>query len=87
MSGKKIPYKKKRRKMKNPEQYFKDWDDYCYLQNPKNGYALLSQEEMNQHMEEDQAIIEAEGAWLRYAERTTMEDMGFEQYERSRGCY
>ena len=76
--------------MKNPELFFKDWDDYCFFQNPKNGYPLLSQEEyyeMNQHMEEHQAEMEAEGAWLRHAERTTLDDMGFEEWERSRGCY
>lgn len=79
--------------MKNQtrESYYKDWDDYCYFQNPKNGFPLMNQTEYDEYCQrmdyedEHEAEIYAENAWLRHAENQY--DDGFERWEWERGCY
>jgi hypothetical protein len=69
--------------------YYKDWDDYCYFQDPKNGFPLMSGEEFNDYVEymneSQEAEIHAENAWLRKAEQGI--DDGFDRWEFERGCY
>lgn len=70
--------------MRNPEKFFKDWDNYCWFQNPKNGFGLMTKEEYDQMEAEadyDRSCIEAENAWLRKAESANYDDMAFEKWE------
>lgn len=65
-------------------EYYKIYDQYCWFENPANGFALFTKEEYEMMVaqdEEHQAEMEAENAWLRKAEETTYEDMAFEKYE------
>lgn len=77
--------------MRDKEQYYKDWDDYCWFSNPKNGFPLMSIKEYDeycqrlQYEDEHEAEQYAENAWLRKAEQGI--DDGFDEWERSRGCY
>ena len=70
------------------EEFYSDWDVYCFHKDPKNGYALMTQDDyyqMNQYEAEHEAEQYAENAWLRKAEQGI--DDGFDEWERSRGCY
>lgn len=70
------------------EEFYKDWDSYCFFKNPKNGFPLMTKEEYDYYVQfemykdEHEAEIEAENAWLRHAENQV--DYGFEQWEHSR---
>jgi len=79
--------------MKNqlPQDFFKDYDDYCWFSDPKNGSPLMTSQEYQDYVEymyqaeEHQAEMEAENAWLRKAEEGI--DDGFDRWEWERGCY
>lgn len=76
--------------MKDPQGFFKVYDDYCFFQNPKNGFSLMTQDEFyeyNQQLLEEEGEQYAESAWLRHAESASLDDYGFEEWERNRGCH
>lgn len=74
--------------MKDPAEFFKLYDDYCFFKNPKNGFPLFTLEQYREYEheleldEECRAEQEAENAWLRHAENQV--DEGFERWEWSR---
>ena len=73
--------------MFNPQEFFKIYDDYCFFQNPANGFGLMSKDEYHEYMccqAEYEAEQYAESAWLRHAEMGSMEDYAFERYEHER---
>lgn len=84
--------KTKGKLMKNPQQFFKDFDDYCFWKNPING-GLYSKEDYEEYLlrlnyeEQHEAEQYAENAWLRHAEQASYDDMAFEKYEWERGAY
>ena len=70
--------------MKNAQEHYKLWDQYCWFENPKNGFSLFSKEEYEHMVYQDevhQAEMEAENAWLRKAEQASYDDMAFEKWE------
>ena len=75
-------------KKQTRDQLLNDYKDYCWFSDPKNGSPLMTQEDywqMSAYEEEHEAEQYAENAWLRKAEEGI--DDGFDEWERSRGCY
>lgn len=70
--------------MKNAQEHYELWDQYCWFENPKNGFSLFSKQEYAEYQDqlmEEQAEMEAENAWLRKAEQASLDDMGFDRWE------
>ena len=72
------------------QEHYEAWDEYCLFSDPSYGFPLMTRQEYEEMeyadaVAEQEAEIYAENAWLRKAEQGV--DDGFEQWERSRGCY
>jgi hypothetical protein len=78
-------------KKQSPQEFFEDYDNYCFHKDPKNNSSLFSKSEYEDYLEfqyyDDMhtAEQEAENAWLRKAEEGI--DDGFDRWEWERGCF
>jgi hypothetical protein len=61
--------------LRDANQHMRDFFDAQHDAHVQDCWEMV--QEANLHRFE----IEAENAWLRHAERTTWDDMGFEEYE------
>jgi hypothetical protein len=81
-------YKIKKGDQMDIQTFYKIYDQYCLFKNPVTGFALMTKDEFDEMCywdEVHQAEQDAENAWLVHAERTTNDDIGFEQHERNMG--
>jgi hypothetical protein len=71
--------------LRNSQEFFDTWDDYCFYKDPKNGSALMTEQELAERQHHEEAAEfehEIELHLTRMLENQT--DPGFERWENER---